>query len=173
MSNSDFMLNSFPIYGKIDLQIYSQRKKCQFFSILNFNDLKFNLNILDKEDNILHNFDIDKIKNIFNFKNLNKNSYKIKTDDIQSGVYILRYYSNTDYKDWDLDIIEKNLTLFNSQANYFGFLFSDSIFNANDREVYSLQLSPNIEYNLSMIDLNSSIIYISCLEGPELNSAIS
>jgi len=169
MSNRLFELSGFSTNGNINLVLSARHKKCQFFAILNINNLNFDLNILDKEDNILHTFNITDTNNIFNFKNLDSNSFKLKIDSLNKDIYIIKYNSNTDYKDWQLDIIEENIELFNTDKKYFGFLFSDVIYHLNDIETYLAQLSNNNQYKINIINSNTSIMHIYSLNGPELN----
>ena len=176
--NSELNISTkkFSISGnKIDNQIINNdRKKCQFFCIFNPNLLDFNIKIFDKDENLLHIFNINQFKSIFNMKDLNIKSYRLETDLNNQEIYILKFFSNTDYKNWQVDLINDNDEIQNQIEGYFGFIFSSSDLNINDKYIIKYdQLSKDILYKINMIDKDSTIFHIYSLEGTVLNSTIS
>ena len=145
-------------------------RKDQFFCILNKNLTDYTINVLDIENNILSNSSSNQIKNLINHKDLNQNSHKIQIVCNQE-LYILKFKSLTDFKNWNLDIIESNTSFLFSQSNYFGILLSDAKFILNGNEIYNTQLSPN-QTNIIEIDSNTqnSILHIYSFDGVVLEN---
>jgi hypothetical protein len=145
-------------------------RKDQFFCILNKNLTDYTINILDIEDNILSSSNSNQIKNLINHKDLNQNSHKIQIVCNQE-LYILKFKSLTDLKNWNLDIIESNTSFLYSESTYFGILLSDAKFNFNGDEIYNTQLSPN-QTNVIEIDSNAqnSILHIYSFDGVVLEN---